>query len=233
MPYKIHDRDLRGKTKTGWLDSWHTFSFGSFRDPERVRFRSLRVINEDIVIPGAGFPTHPHDNMEIITYMLSGALAHKDSMGNGAVIRPGEIQKMSAGSGVTHSEFNASNDNPAHLVQIWIMPNVRDIEPGYEQITVDDAQARAGFTLVGGPENMPNVVSIRQDARLYLARPAAGQTIHHAFAPGRGGFLQVLRGELEVEGARLKEGDGLEISDVATLTLTAQADSEAMLFDLG
>src|SRR5688572_18109751 len=145
---KIHDRNHRGKTKTGWLESYHTFSFGDFRDPERMGFRSLRVINEDFVIPGAGFPTHPHNDMEIITVILKGELAHKDSTGTSAIIRPGEVQKMSAGSGITHSEFNPSNDNPVHLLQIWIRPDARGVKPSYEQIKVDEANAKNGWILV-------------------------------------------------------------------------------------
>jgi redox-sensitive bicupin YhaK (pirin superfamily) len=230
---KIHDRDLRGRTKTGWLDSYHTFSFGDFRDPERMGFRSLRVINEDYVIPGAGFPTHPHSDMEIITVILKGELAHKDSTGTGATIRPGEIQKMSAGSGITHSEFNPSNDNPVHLLQIWIRPDTRGIKPGYEQITVDNSNAKNGWTLVGDREGNDKVVSIHQDARLFVATVKAGEKISYGFGAGRYGFLQIMRGGISIHGEAIKQGDGVEISDEKNVEITAEADSEILLFDLG
>jgi redox-sensitive bicupin YhaK (pirin superfamily) len=233
MTFKIHERDLRGRTKTGWLDSYHTFSFGDFRDPERMGFRSLRVINEDYVIPGAGFPTHPHNDMEIITVILKGELAHKDSMGNGATIKPGEVQKMSAGSGITHSEFNPSNDNPVHLLQIWIRPDTRGVKPGYEQITVNANNAKDGWVLVGDREGSENVVSIHQDAKLFHASVAKGKTISYDFAEGRYGFLQVARGEVTLRGEKIRQGDGVEISGEGNIELTAEADAELLLFDLG
>ncbi|MGB4108135.1 MAG: pirin family protein [Alphaproteobacteria bacterium] len=230
MTFKIHERDLRGRTKTGWLDSYHTFSFGDFRDPERMGFRSLRVINEDFVIPGAGFPTHPHSDMEIITVILKGELAHKDSTGTGAVIKPGEIQKMSAGSGITHSEFNPSNDNPVHLLQIWIRPDTRGIKPGYEQITVEPQD---GWTLVGDREGSDNVVSIHQDAKLFWATIAKDKNVSYEFAKERYGFLQVARGEITLDGETIRQGDGVEISGEGNIEITAKADSELLLFDLG
>jgi redox-sensitive bicupin YhaK (pirin superfamily) len=230
---KIHDRDARGRTKTGWLDSYHTFSFGDFRDPERMGFRSLRVINEDYVIPGAGFPTHPHNDMEIITVVLKGELAHKDSTGTGAVIRPGEIQKMSAGSGITHSEFNPSNDNPVHLLQIWIRPDKRGVKPSYEQIKVDEKNAQNGWVLVGDREGNDKVVSIHQDVRLFLAKPQKDQKISYDFSDGRYGFLQIAHGEISIHGETIKQGDGVEISGEKNVEITASADSEILLFDLG
>ncbi|MCE7887528.1 MAG: pirin family protein [Alphaproteobacteria bacterium PRO2] len=233
MTFKIHERDLRGRTKTGWLDSYHTFSFGDFRDPERMGFRSLRVINEDFVIPGAGFPTHPHSDMEIITVILKGELAHKDSMGNGATIRPGEVQKMSAGSGITHSEFNPSNDNPVHLLQIWIRPDTRGIKPGYEQIIVDQKNAKDGWVLVGDREGSGNVVSIHQDAKLFTASLKTGEKISYAFNKDRYGFLQIARGEIDLRGETVRQGDGVEISGEGNIEITAKADSELLLFDLG
>lgn len=230
MTFKIHERDLRGRTKTGWLDSYHTFSFGDFRDPERMGFRSLRVINEDFVIPGAGFPTHPHSDMEIITVILKGELAHKDSMGNGATIKPGEVQKMSAGSGITHSEFNPSNDNPVHLLQIWIRPDTRGIKPGYEQITVEPQE---GWTLVGSREGSGNVVSIHQDVKLFTANVKAGEKISYEFAKDRYGFLQIARGEVTLGSETIRQGDGVEISGEGNIEIIAKADSELLLFDLG
>ncbi len=232
MAYKLHERDLRGKTKTGWLDSYHTFSFGDFRDPERMGFRSLRVINEDYIVPGSGFPTHPHQDMEIITYMIDGALEHKDSMGNGSVIRPGEIQKMSAGTGVTHSEFNASNDNSGHLLQIWIRPSERGIKPAYEQIKFDPTQAENEFVVVGSSEGGKNVISIYQDVQLLMAAPMEGTEVSYEFDAGRYGFLQIVSGSAEIDGEILKQGDGLEISNVSAIHVKALADSQLMLFDL-
>ncbi len=229
---KIHDRDIRGRTKTGWLDSYHTFSFGNFFDPARIHFRSLRVINDDKVISAAGFPMHEHDNMEIITYVMKGAVAHKDSLGNGSVIRPMEIQKMSAGSGIAHSEFNASNDNDVHLLQIWIIPDTRDITPGYEQKSIDPEKVKGRFHLIGDPHGTDGAVTIRQDVKLYLAQLEDGQTLSHDFAAGRGGFVQVTRGMATLNGEMLKEGDGAEISDVDRITFVAHSDAELMLFDL-
>lgn len=229
---KIHKSEARGYNKFDWLDSWHTFSFGRFVDRERMGFRSLRVINEDIIAPGGGFPTHPHDNMEIITYVVDGALAHKDSMGTGSTITMGEIQKMSAGSGVTHSEFNASNDNPAHIFQIWIMPDKKGIKPNYQQIAVEPAKALNRFTLVGGPPETQAAVTIHQDAKLYIAHAHEGVTVSHNFGKGRYGFVQMVKGQVEINGEILDQGDGLEISNIEKLDVKALADSEIMLFDL-
>ncbi|MEM7651280.1 MAG: pirin family protein [Pseudomonadota bacterium] len=233
MGMKIHERDLRGRTNMGWLDSRHTFSFGHFMDPERMGFRSLRVINDDRVIGGAGFGEHPHDNMEIISIVLDGALEHKDSMGTSGVIRPGEVQKMSAGSGVTHSEFNASDEDSVHFLQIWIVPNERNIEPSYEQVPIDEAKAQEGFTLIGGPESGENVVSIHQDARMYWAKPKDGEALSYSFDEGRFGFLHVVQGAIEIYGEMLKEGDAFEITGEPKLEIKAAADSDLLLFDLG
>ncbi len=232
MSIKIHDRDLRGRVKGSWLQSWHTFSFGHFHDPKRMGFRALRVINEDIVIPGGGFPTHPHDNMEIITYILDGALEHKDSMGTGSIIRPGEIQKMSAGTGVTHSEFNASNDNSVHLLQIWIKPDERDVAPDYQQKTVRAAPGK-GLIQIAGREETDQSVSVHQDMKLFSAKMEEGEEITYDFAKGRYGFLQIVRGAVSLNGEALREGDGAELSDVGSISLKADADSEILLFDLG
>lgn len=230
---RIHDRDIRGNTKTGWLDGKHTFSFGHFMDPNRMGFRFLRVINDDRIIPGAGFDTHPHRDMEIITVVLHGELEHKDSLGTGSVIRPGEIQKMSAGRGIFHSEFNPSKDKGTHLLQIWIIPDKRGIDPAYEQIKVDTVKAKGDFTLVGDRSGTDGGITIQQDAKMYVAHPAEGKTISYDFAKGRHGFLQVAIGQVTLNGEVLKEGDGAEISDVDMITVTAEADSQLILFDMG
>ncbi len=227
---RIHDRDIRGITKTGWLDSKHTFSFGHFMDPSRMGFRSLRVINDDHVIPGAGFDTHPHRNMEIVTYVLKGELEHKDSLGTGSVIRPGDIQRMSAGSGIYHSEFNPSNDNGVHLLQIWILPEKQGLEPSYEQKRIE--KKKGAFTLVGDRHGTDGAITIHQDIRMLVADLADGQETAYTFEKGRGGFLHVAAGQITLNGEVLKEGDGAEISDVETLSITAQADSEVLLFDM-
>lgn len=227
---RIHDRDLRGTTKTGWLDSRHTFSFGHFRDPTRMGFRALRVINDDLVIPGAGFDTHGHQNMEIITYILKGELAHKDSLGTGSTIRPGEVQRMTAGSGIEHSEFNPSNDNGVHLLQIWIIPEKRELEPSYEQKTI--ASESGKFALIGDRHGTDGAVTIHQDVRMLVADMKDGDETSYRFEKGRGGFLHVAKGWITLNGEPLKEGDGAEMTDVDTITLKANADSEVLLFDL-
>lgn len=228
---RIHDRELRGKTKTGWLDGRHTFSFGHFMDPTRMGFKSLRVINDDRIIPGAGFDMHAHKNMEIITYILDGELAHKDSLGTGSTIRKGEIQKMSAGSGIKHSEFNASNENGVHLLQIWILPNKDDIEPSYEQMNVDIPQG--AFTLVADEHGGDGVIKIHQEAKIYIARMADGQNASHEFKEDRSGFLHVAKGWITLNGEDLKEGDGAETMAVKSFDIVSKADdTEVILFDL-
>ncbi len=229
---KIHERDSRGQTKTGWLDSKHTFSFGGFRDPSRVRFRSLRVINDDIIAPGSGFGTHPHENMEIITYVLKGALEHKDSMGNGSVIQAGDFQYMSAGSGVTHSEFNHHSDQSAHLYQIWIMPNQKNAPPLYRDLSLSDDIIGQEFYVVADAEGGEDRIQIRQDAKIAVARPKEGAEIIYNLEEGRGAFLQILRGEVMFDDEVLREGDGIQIEGVETITLHSKVDSEIMLFDL-
>ena len=222
----------RGRTKIDWLDSRHTFSFGDYHDPGQMGFRTLRVINEDRVRPGAGFPTHGHRDMEIITYILEGALEHKDSIGTGSVIRPGEAQRMSAGAGITHSEFNHSKTDPVHFLQIWITPSARAIAPGYEQRTIDDAKARGGFAPVGSPDGRDQSVKIHQDAALSVAKLERGQTVGTNLKKGRHGWVQVARGTVTVNGIALAEGDGAAISDEEKVTIVADSPAEVLLFDL-
>jgi len=222
----------RGHADHGWLDTYHTFSFASFHDPAHMGFRSLRVINEDRVAPGAGFPMHAHRDMEILTYVVEGALAHEDSMGNGAVIRPGEIQKMSAGTGVRHSEYNASDSEPVHLLQIWIEPSAIGVAPGYEQVALPSRIAGSKFDLIASPDGGDGVVRLHQDARVYRGRFDAGTDGAHALAPGRHAYVQVIRGGAAVQGERLDAGDGAAISDATTVTVHAATDTELLLFDL-
>lgn len=228
---RIHDRDIRGKTNMGWLDSKHTFSFGHFMDPKRMGFRSLRVINDDIVIPGAGFDTHPHSDMEIITYILKGELAHKDSLGTGSTIRPGEIQRMSAGTGILHSEFNPSTENGVHLLQIWIRPEKRGLEPSYEQKTI--TPEKGAFKLIGDRYGTDGAITIHQDVKLLTAHLDDGMETSYAFEKGRGGFIHVAKGWITLNGEALKEGDGAEITDLDKIDVVSKADgTEVLLFDL-
>lgn len=228
----LHDRMARGHTRTGWLDSRHTFSFGSFFDPRRTGFRALRVINEDRVIPGAGFPTHGHTDMEIVIYVLEGALEHKDSLGSGSVIRPGDVQRMSAGTGIAHSEFNASQIDPVHLLQIWILPARKGLVPGYEQRHFLEVEKRGRLRLVGHPEGKDGTVTIHQDIRLYATCLQPGDVVEHALAPGRGAWLQLARGAAILNGHAMKEGDGAALADEDIVRVKAEAESEALLFDL-
>jgi redox-sensitive bicupin YhaK (pirin superfamily) len=224
--------DERGRTRLDWLDGRHSFSFGDYHDPEYMGFRALRVLNDDRVSAGGGFDPHPHRDMEIITYMLDGALEHKDSMGNGSVIRPGEIQRMSAGKGVVHSERNASRTDPVRLLQIWILPRNRGRAPTYEQkaLAPKDLENRLFLASSGTPGR--GAVTVDQDADLWVGRLANGATVRHAFAAGRHGWLQVARGAVDVDGVALKEGDGAAIADEREIVVTASAPSEVLLFDL-
>ena len=222
----------RGHANHGWLDARHTFSFANYHHPDHMGYRALRVMNEDRINPGAGFPTHPHENMEIITYVLEGALAHKDSTGGGGIITPGIVQYMSAGSGVTHSEFNASDENPAHLYQIWILPNVKDAAPRYEERKIGDARNGA-LALVASGDGRDGSIQIRQDADLYASVVQEGESLSHAFASGRYGWLQVAKGGIELpEGSIMQAGDGAKIEDIDVVSFKALADSEILLFDL-
>jgi redox-sensitive bicupin YhaK (pirin superfamily) len=222
----------RGRTKIDWLDSRHSFSFGDYYDPSNMGFRTLRVINEDRVVPGAGFPTHPHRDMEIVTYVLEGALEHKDSLGNGSIIRPGEAQRMSAGTGITHSEFNHSKSEPVHFLQIWIVPEKRGIAPGYEQKTIDDAKSHGSFATIASPENGDRSVKIHQDAALSVAKLDRGQTVAANLKKGHHGWVQVARGNVEVNGTSLAQGDGASISDEEKVSIVAKSPAEVLFFDL-
>ena len=223
----------RGHFDHGWLNTWHTFSFADYHDPEHVHFRSLRVINEDFVHPGRGFGTHPHRDMEIVTYVLEGALSHQDSMGNGSTIRPGDVQRMTAGTGVLHSEFNHSPQDLVHLLQIWIFPEKKGLEPGYEQKTFADADKRNRLRLVASRDGRDGSVTIHQDASLYASLLDAGQSVRHQLAPGRHAWIQVARGSVTLNGKRLKQGDGASVSEEQAIELTgADTSSEVLLFDL-
>lgn len=222
----------RGHFDHGWLDTRHSFSFGHYYDPAHMGFRSLRVINQDVVAPGGGFPTHPHDNMEIFSYVLRGALSHEDSMGHRRTLHPGEIQIMSAGRGVTHSEFNHSPDEEVELLQIWIHPNQRDLDPRYAEWTPREAQASAAKALVISPDGREQSALIHQDAFVYRIKLAAGESVSHELAAGRGAWLQVIKGEVKLHESALAGGDAASTEQAGTIHISAQSPAEALLFDL-
>jgi quercetin 2,3-dioxygenase len=222
----------RGHADHGWLDSHHSFSFSDYYDPAHMGFGKLRVINEDRVAPGAGFPTHGHRDMEILSYVIDGALEHADSIGTGAVISRGELQRMSAGTGVRHSEYNASKSEPVHFLQIWIQPERAGLEPGYEQRFFEPEGRTNRLRLLASRDGREGSLTIHQDVALYGSLLEAGQSIEHAFAPGRRGWLQLVAGELEVGGESLEPGDGLAISDETSLHIRAKSGAELLLFDL-
>ena len=226
---QVRPSNERGHNKLSWLDSRFTFSFDQYYDPEHMQFRSLRVLNEDIIAPGQGFGMHPHRDMEILTWILDGALEHRDSMGTGAVIRPGELQHMTAGSGILHSEFNPSPKDSTHLLQIWIVPDRKNLKPQYEQLTFPDKDLRGKFHLVAGPEAP---VSIHQDANLYIARLDEGEQAKHSLKTGRSAWMQVSHGTVAVNGTKLKAGDGAAISEESEVRVEATKPSEVLLFDL-
>jgi hypothetical protein len=228
----VRHSEERGGGDFGWLKTHHTFSFDQYHDPRFMGFRSLRVINEDWVQPGNGFPMHPHRDMEIITYLLEGALEHKDSLGNGSIIRPGDGQRMSAGTGVRHSEANASNTEAAHLLQIWILPDRRGHEPGYEQKAFPESEKRAKLRLIASPDGQDGSVTIHQDARLYTSLLKLGQEVKHELSQERYAWLQVARGAVELNGQSLKQGDGAAVSDEDRLLIKGREDAEVLLFDL-
>jgi quercetin 2,3-dioxygenase len=222
----------RGHANLGWLDTYHTFSFSTYRDPQHVHFRALRVMNEDFVAPGQGFGTHPHDNMEIVTYVLEGALEHRDSMGNGEALRPGEFQRMSAGTGITHSEFNPSPSEPVHLYQIWLFPDRDGLPPSYEQKRFDEAGRHNQLQLVASPSADDGSLLIHQDARIYLSNLDDGRSVTHRLDQDRHAWLQVLRGSVTLNGENVETSDGAAVSNEEQLTIKAHGDAEIMLFDL-
>ena len=229
----VRRADDRGVADFGWLDSRHTFSFGQYHDPQFMGFGPLRVINDDRVKGGGGFPTHPHDNMEIISYVLDGALAHKDSLGSGSVIRPGDVQRMSAGTGIRHSEFNASDKETVHFLQIWILPEARGLAPSYEEKHFDDAEKAGRLRLIASRDGREGAVRIHQDVALYASVLKGGEAVQHSFQPGRLGWLQVARGTVIVDGTPLQEGDGLALADEAGITIAGNDDgAEFLLFDM-
>ncbi len=228
----IRPAQARGAVNVGWLDSQHTFSFGEYYDPSHMGFATLRVINEDKVIPGKGFPTHGHRDMEIITYVLAGALEHKDSIGTGSIIRPGDVQRMSAGTGIRHSEFNASNTEAVHLLQIWMLPEQTGIEPSYEQKTFAEAERRGNLRLVGSCDGRDGSITIHQNVNLYAAVLEEGETVSHVLAEGRVAWLQVARGEVQLNDQALTAGDGAAIAHESVLHLQAIAPTEVLLFDM-
>jgi redox-sensitive bicupin YhaK (pirin superfamily) len=222
----------RGHIDHRWLDTYHTFSFGGYYDPAHMGFRSLRVINEDVVAPGRGFAPHPHDNMEIITVILSGQLAHKDSTGSSHIIKPGDVQHMTAGTGIVHSEFNPSKDEPVHLMQIWIEPAEEGLTPSYEEATITFEDRRGRLKLLASPDAADGSVPVRQDVRLYSTILGPGQSSELGLAPGRHAWVQVLRGGITLNGRPLAAGDGAAVSDESALTFSADSDSETLVFDL-
>jgi quercetin 2,3-dioxygenase len=229
---QVRKASERGHFDHGWLDTYHTFSFSRYYDPRHMGFRALRVINEDRIAPGQGFGTHGHEDMEIVTYVLGGALAHRDSLGTGSSIRPGELQRMTAGTGITHSEFNPSDTEPVHLYQIWLLPEREGLEPSYEQKDFPEAERRNRLRLVASPDGRDGSLSIRQDARLFLASLEEGQEVAHALAPGRHAWLQVLRGGIRLNGRTLSAGDGAAVTAESDLAIRADGSSELLLFDL-
>ena len=228
----IRSSNQRGGGDHGWLKTHHTFSFGEYWDPKWMGFRSLRVINEDWVAPNAGFPTHPHRDMEIITYVLEGKLEHKDSLGTGSVILPGDGQRMTAGSGIRHSEFNPSTTDAVHLLQIWIQPERAALPPSYEQKSFPEEQKRNKLRVIASRDASEGSVKINQDARLYVTLLKPGEEVAHEFRLGRHGWLQVARGAVELNGKKLAQGDGAAISDEKSVSIKGAEDAEVLLFDL-
>ena len=228
----IRKSDERGHADHGWLDTRFTFSFADYFDEEHIHFRTLRVMNDDRVAGGGGFPMHPHRDMEIVTYVLEGALEHRDSMGNGSVIKPGDVQYISAGTGVTHSEFNASKSDPVHLYQIWMMPDKRGHKPAYDQKTFSDADKRGKLRLLASSDGRDGSVKIRQDNELYATVLGAGESVKHPLKPERHAYVQVARGSVTLNGKQLATGDGAAISSEKSLELTGLDTAEVLLFDL-
>lgn len=229
---QLRKSDERGKVNMGWLDSRHTFSFGHYHDPDHMGFGPLRVINEDRVQPGKGFGAHGHRDMEIISYVIDGALAHRDDLGNGSVIRPGDVQRMSAGTGVQHSEFNDSDDKPVHFLQIWLLPERTGIEPGYEEKRFEREEKLDRLRLVGSANGRDGSVTIHRDADLYAGVLSSETRLSHEFRPGRLGWLQVIEGELLLDDIAMAAGDGAAIAAVDKVAIAAKQDAEILLFDM-
>ena len=232
MALTLRLAEERGTANFGWLDSKHSFSFGHYFDANHLGFGPLRVINEDRVAPGGGFPTHPHANMEIISYVLEGALEHKDSIGTGSVIRPGDVQRMTAGTGIRHSEYNASNREPVHFLQIWIVPEEEDLQPSYEQKAFADDEKRGKLRLIGSRDGRDGSITIHRDVDLYVTLLSNRETVGHELVEGRGAWLQVARGAVTVNGEALKAGDGLSIAEAGSISITGSSEAEVLLFDL-
>ncbi|HUO06468.1 MAG TPA: pirin family protein [Candidatus Binataceae bacterium] len=229
---QLRKSDDRGRTKLDWLDGRHTFSFGEYYDPAMMGFSKLRVINEDWIAPGGGFGTHPHRDMEIITWILEGALRHRDSMGNGPVIRAGDMQRMTAGTGITHSEINDSATQPVHMLQIWILPSQTGLTPGYEQQTFPAERRRGADRLVVSPDGRDNSLMIHQNARIHIAQVEPGTPLTHEVPPGRRTWIQAARGPVEINGLRLESGDGAGAIDERRLVISSPGESDVLLFDL-
>jgi redox-sensitive bicupin YhaK (pirin superfamily) len=230
----LRKAEERGRANFGWLDSRHTFSFGSYFDPAHMGFGPLRVINDDRVAGGEGFPAHPHGDMEIVSYVLDGALEHKDSLGTGSVIRPGDVQRMSAGSGIRHSEFNASKTEPVHFLQIWIVPEQKGLQPGYEQKSFTQDDKRGKLRLIGSRDGRDGSVTIHQDVDLYATVLCNGEAVTHDLKSGRKAWVQVAQGSATLNGEALREGDGVAVEEAGTLELAGTAqDAEILVFDLG
>jgi redox-sensitive bicupin YhaK (pirin superfamily) len=228
----IHKASERGRTHVGWLDSWHSFSFGDYFDPENMGFRSLRVLNDDRVAPGTGFGMHPHRDMEILTWVLSGELEHRDSLGSGGVIRPGDLQRMTAGTGIRHSEVNPSADEPVHLLQVWIQPEKKGLPPSYEQKTFQAAERRGRLQHLAGPSGADGAVTIRQDADLFATLLDEGEQVTHTLRPGQHAWVHVATGSVRLNGTTLAAGDAAAVSEEKRLTLAADGPAEVLVFDL-
>jgi len=229
---EVRKANERGTSRMDWLDSRHSFSFADYYDPDHMGFRALRVINDDKIAPGRGFGTHPHRDMEIVTYVLDGALEHRDSLGNGSVIRPGDAQRMSAGTGIRHSEYNQSRNQGVRLLQIWILPERAGLAPGYEQKAFEPADLQGQLRLIGARDARQGSVTIHQDVDLFAGRLGAGDRVTHSLRPGRHAWVQIARGSATLNGQKLSEGDGAAISGESELSLEADSPAEVLLFDL-
>jgi redox-sensitive bicupin YhaK (pirin superfamily) len=229
---EVRRAEDRGHANHGWLDSWHSFSFAGYFDADHVQFGPLRVINEDRVVPGAGFGTHGHRDMEILSYVLDGELAHRDSTGTQSTIRPGDVQRMSAGRGVQHSEFNGSHERPVHFLQIWLLPDVQGIAPEYEEKRFDAAEKRGRLRLIASPDRADGSLLIHQDVRVYASLLDGSEQAHLDLGPGRGAYVHVARGQVTANGVTLGPGDALKLRDVAALELRNGKDAEVLVFDL-